>query len=373
MVLQFQKHEYLMLDEQPLAGTTLTNWMKLLVENHFHISWPFLPKALYVTLMVLALSPLRRKEQKFCATHLSGVTIPPPLFIIGHWRSGTTFLHYLMGQDPQLAYVSTMETMAPHVFLTNERLLRDVLAHSLPDKRPMDNLEMKANLPYEDEYALANLCPYSFYHGWYFPRNIDYYFDRYVLFNGISPSIIDEWGHHYTMFLKKIAYKHDGKRILLKSLVNTAKIRALLTLFPDAQFIHIYRNPYEVYMSTWNLYEKILPIFSFQHIKKEHLDQSILSMYKDLYTRYFEEKKLIPKGNLIEISYEEFFRNPLENLEHIYRSLRLGGFTKAKPAFQQYIKQHERYKKNTYTFDDAVRNKVYQAWKFAFDVLGYEK
>ena len=362
-----------MLDEQPLAGTTLTNWMRLLVENRLSISWPFLPKAFYVTLMVMALTPLRRKEQKFCSTHLSEITVPAPIFIIGHWRSGTTFLHYLMGQDPNLAYVSTMETMAPHVFLTNERLLRGVLARSLPDKRPMDNLEMKADLPYEDEYALANLCPYSFYHGWYFPRNIDYYFDKYVLFNGVSSSIINKWGQYYTMFLKKIAYKHDGKRILLKSLVNTAKIRELLKLFPDAQFIHIYRNPYDVYMSTWKLYEKILPIFSFQHINRQKFDQSILSMYKELYMRYFEEKQLIPKGNLIELSYEEFIKNPLESLKHLYGSLRLEGFAEAKPVFQLYIKQHENYKKNNYTIDDTVRNKIYRAWKFAFDALGYDK
>ena len=362
-----------MLDEQPLAGTTVTNWLRLLVENRLSISWPFLPKALYVTLMVMALTPLRRKEQKFCSTHLSEIAVPPPIFIIGHWRSGTTFLHYLMGQDPRLAYVSTMETMAPHVFLTNERLLRGVLAHSLPDKRPMDNLEMKADLPYEDEYALANLCPYSFYHGWYFPHNIEYYFDKYVLFNGVPPKVIDEWGQHYTMFLKKIAYKHDGKRILLKSLVNTAKIRVLLKLFPDAQFIHIYRNPYDVYMSTWKLYEKILPIFSFQHIKREPFDQSIISMYKDLYTRYFKEKHLIPKGNLIELSYEEFIKDPLESLKHLYGSLTLEGFDEAIPFFQRYIKQHENYKKNHYTIDDRIRNKIYEAWKFAFETLGYEK
>ena len=278
MYVPYEKKYYLMFDEQPLAGTTLRNWIMLLIENKFRISWQFIPKAIYITIMLLILSPLRIKEKKFCEKKIKDIDVPSPIFIIGHWRGGTTFLHYLMGQDKNLAYVSTIETLAPNIFITNEKLLRSIVEKSLPDKRPMDNLEMEMDLPYEEEYAIANMCPFSFYHGWYFPKKIDYYFDKYVLFKNVSNKTIKNWGDTYKYFLQKIAYKKAKKRILLKSLVNTAKIKHLLRLFPGAQFIHIYRNPYKVYMSTWKLYEKILPIFSFQHVKKEELDKSIIRM-----------------------------------------------------------------------------------------------
>ena len=120
MALQFEKTSYLKLDSQPLAGTTFSNWIRVLRDNHYNISWPFIPKALYVSLMAALLFPLRLKENKFCNTHCKDIKIRSPIFIIGHWRSGTTFLHYLMGKDSNLAFVSTMETLAPNVFLTNE-------------------------------------------------------------------------------------------------------------------------------------------------------------------------------------------------------------------------------------------------------------
>jgi len=371
MKLQFEKTSYLNLDSQPLAGTTFSNWIRVLRENHYNISWPFVPKALYVTLIIALLSPLRIREKKFFNKYCKNVKISPPIFIIGHWRSGTTFLHYLMGNDPNLAYVSTMETLAPNVFLTNDAFLHKYMRERLPTKRPMDNLEMHADLPYEDEYALANINPHSFYNGWYFPKNILDYFEKYVLFENVNRKVIDIWGKDYIYFLKKIAYKKPGKRILLKSLVNTAKIKHLLDLFPYAQFIHIHRNPYDVYKSTWKLYKSILPLFSFQHIKYDELDKAILKIYSDIYKRYLAEKSLVPAGNLYEISYETFVKDPLNNLKKIYDYLKIKGFNEAKPHFQKYIDFHKNYRKDNYILSEIDKEKVLKNWGFTFDAFGY--
>ncbi|KYK31623.1 MAG: hypothetical protein AYK22_02090 [Thermoplasmatales archaeon SG8-52-3] len=371
MALQFEKTSYLKLDSQPLAGTTISNWIRVLRENKYNISWPFIPKALYVSLMTTLLIPLRMKENKFCTTYCKEIKIKSPIFIIGHWRSGTTFLHYLMGNDPNLAYVSTMETLAPNVFLTNNTFLHNYMRERLPTKRPMDNLELHADLPYEDEYAIANINPYSFYHGWYFPRNIIRYFEKYVLFKNVNKKVIEKWGSDYIYFLKKISYKKPEKRILLKSLVNTAKVKHLLDLFPDAQFIHIFRNPYDVYKSTWKLYNSILPLFSFQHVDYDMMDEAILKIYSDMYKRYLVEKSLIPKNNLYEISYETFVKNPLNNLNKIYDFLKIKNFTNAKPYFQKYIDFHKNYQKDKYVISKNDMEKVLKNWGFTFDAFGY--
>lgn len=373
MKSKYEKHNYLIFNRQPLAGTTLINWIKILMENKFKIDWQFVPKAIYITIMVVFVAPLRFLEKRKFDKKIISEKIKAPIFIIGHWRSGTTFLHYLMGQDKNIAYASTMETLDPCVFLKYEKLLRSIVKNSLPNKRPMDDLEMDADLPYEDEYAIANLCPYSFYHGWYFPRKINDYFKKYILFEKVDKQTINEWKNVYIYFLKKISYKHNGKKIMLKSLVNTAKIKLLLEMFPDAKFIHIYRNPYEVYHSTWKLYDSILPIFSFQHINREQFDRSILEIYKQMYIKFFEEKHLIPKENLIELRYEDFVKAPLKNLETIYKKISLEGFEKAKPAFEKYIKKHEKYIRNNHVIDEASKRKIYKEWGFTFKEFGYKK
>ena len=371
--LTIEKQSYLRLREQPMAGSSFVNWIRVLRDNHFAIDWQFIPRAIYVTGMISVLTPFRLYEKKKFDKKIKNAKVTAPLFVIGHWRSGTTFLHYLLGQDPQLGYVSTFETMTPGMIIANEELFRNMVKEHLPDKRPMDDLEMHANLPYEEEYAIANISPYSFHLGWYFPRRWRYYFDSNVLFKNTSQEHIDAWKKTYEYFLKKIAYKNKEKRILLKSLVNTARIKYLLELFPDAKFIHIYRNPYHVYLSTWKLYQKLVPIFSFQHISSETLDEYILYSYKELFANYLSQKHLIPKENLVEFRYEDFVQNPVGTIKAAYNTLGIKGFDNAKPFLDAYVKKHENYKASTYTIDNAVKKKVYANWKHTFDAFGYDK
>ena len=373
MKFKYTGKDYMNLVQQPLGGSSFSNFMKLLVQNRFRIAPPLIPRAMYVAIMTAMLSPFRWYEAVKFNKKLEEVKIPQIIFIVGHFRSGTTFLHYLMGQDRNLAYVSTLETLAPEVFLGSERLFGEMVKKRLPDKRPMDDLEMRAGLPYEEEYALANMCTQSFYHAWYFPRKWDYYFRKYVLFDGIGEKEKNKWRNAYIRLLKKIAYKHDGKSILLKSPVNTGRIKELLEIFPDAKFLHIYRNPYRVYLSTWKLYKKILPIFSFQHIDMEELDRNIITFYRETYKKYLKERHLIPDENLVEISYETFYTDPLYNLEAIYDELGIDGFSEAEPYFRKFVEKYRNYTPDKYTMDEATREKVYEEWKFAFDAFGYDE
>lgn len=365
--------DYLNVTEQPLSGSSLSNWLNVLAENHFDIDFQFIPRAIYVTAMMTVLAPFRYYEHKKFHKKLVKVNVKEPIFIIGHFRSGTTFLHYLLGQDQQLGYVSTFETMTPGMIIANEEMFRDLVKNHLPAKRPMDDLEMHANLPYEEEYAIANMSKYSFYHGWYFPRNWNYYLDKYVLFNTSSKKEIDAWKKTYDYFLKKITYKNNGNHVLLKSIVNTARIKHLVEMYPNARFIHIHRNPYHVYKSTWKLYQKILPIFSFQHIDTKTLDKHILETYKKIYTAFLSNKQLIPKENLMEFSYDEFIKKPVNTLKKTYDHLRLTSYNQAKPAFDAYAEKHKNYKASTYTFTSEEKQKIYQKWKPVFDAYGYSK
>ena len=373
MKFKYAGKDYMNLTQQPLAGSNFSNFMKLLIQNRFKISPLLIPRAIYVAMMTALLSPFRWYEAIKFNKKLEDVDIPKTLFIIGHFRSGTTFLHYLMGQDRNLAYVSTLETLAPEVFLGSERLFGEMVKKRLPNKRPMDDLEMHAGLPYEEEYAIANMGMQSFYHAWYFPKKWDYYFRKYVLFDGIDEREKQKWRNAYIRLLKKIAYKHDGKTILLKSPVNTGRIKELLEIFPDAKFLHIYRNPYRVYLSTWKLYKKILPIFSFQHIDMEELDTNILNFYRETYKKYLRERHMIPEGNLLEISYETFYTGPLKNLEVIYDELSIGDFREAEPYFRKFVEKYADYKPDSYEMKEEVREKVYREWKFAFDAFGYDE
>ena len=81
----------------------------------------------------------------------------PPIFILGHWRTGTTLLHEFMIRDERFGYPTTYECMDPNHFLLTEGLFTRWLNFLVPTHRPMDNMKAGFDRPQEDEFALCML------------------------------------------------------------------------------------------------------------------------------------------------------------------------------------------------------------------------
>ena len=58
--------------------------------------------------------------------------------------------------------------------------------------------------------------------------------------------------------MTKLQLQHPGQRLLIKNPVYTARVGLLRVLFPNAKFVHIYRNPYIVFQSMKNFYHTLL-------------------------------------------------------------------------------------------------------------------
>jgi len=355
--MKINKHIPVKLIKQrhPLAYGSFINWIKLLLENggiEKNIT-----KALYISLSTLFGIPFRIFENARFGKKIKNLEIKEsPILIIGHWRSGTTYLHNLISQDKSLGYISGFQAFAPEVFLGIEKVFKPILS------------------PQEEEHAIANMCSYSFYHGLFFPKNIKKYFRKFVVFDEDSEEIRTKWKEIYIEILKKASFSMRGKRLVLKNPTNTGRIKILLEIFPDAKFIHIYRNPYAVYASTKHLFcTRILREWAFQDISEEELEENILLLYKEIMQRFFEEKNLIPPRNFVEIKYEDLEVNPLEELKRIYNELELPGFEKSKEDFKAYITASQaNYKKNKYMLNDETIKKVYQHWKFTIERWKYD-
>ena len=308
-----------------------------------------------------------RYRRRIAATQIAH----PPVFIIGHWRSGTTYLHELLSQDPQFCHISLWQTMLPDSFLALEPMKR-FLANFLPEKRPMDAIEVAMDGPYEDEAALAVLCPWSFFHCLYFPRNAEEQYMRSIHFQGVTGCEREQWKQAYLGFIKAVMFANHGKQLLSKNPPNTARIAILLEMFPEAKFIFLSRDPYLVYLSTKKMRHNVLDVLALQHASEDELEQQVVDNYVRLLESYLKEKTLIPAGNLIEVRYEDLVADPLAEVKRIYSTLGLP-IDQALPGFQQYLDRQARYKTNVYSIDDEAVRRVNQSWDFAFRQWKYPK
>jgi hypothetical protein len=322
----------------------------------------------------LAVAPLCWWEKVRFGRQIEHVRLAhPPVFIIGHWRSGTTHLHNLMSRDNSFGWLSMYQALVPGCSRVGGSWLKKLLARVVPAERPMDNMAWPMDAPQEDEIALGKMTPYSFY-GWFmFPQRAAAMLDRFVLLNGAAPEMVDEFARAYRRLLQIATLAAGGRQLLLKNPVNTARVRLLLELFPGAKFIHIYRSPYDVYVSTVNLYQQMLDALALQEVAPGFEREAALMIYDKVMRRFIEERALIPPGNLAEVSYEALERDPEGELRRIYETLGLPGYEAAAPAFRAYLASQRGYRKNRFALPDDERRQVEERWGFAFDEFGYAR
>jgi hypothetical protein len=280
----------------PLEGMTLGDWWKLLRRHRFAIDPPHWPRALVQTAVSLSNSASARIERGRFGRRIDATQVQHPLFILGHYRSGTTHLHNLMALDPQFAAPTFFQALNPHTFLTYERCVAPLADRLLIRRRYQDGVALGASVPTEDEVALSTMTGLSPYLGWYFPRGLAHY-DRYLTFRGVPDEEVARWGHALTTFLKKVTLR-QGRPLILKSPPHTARIRLLLGLFPDARFVLIRRHPYEVFRSTRHMIRAVQPVFRLQEWPTPDGDDRIISVYTEMHDAYFEQRGLVPEGRL---------------------------------------------------------------------------
>jgi hypothetical protein len=365
------KGNYEVTDHQ-LSITLPKIWLRLIRDNKIT------QRGMYrkIWLFVLLTWPFQLIQRLLFNRKIRKVNLDeqPPLFILGHWRSGTTHLHYTMAKDPQFSYLSSYQAFLLNVVLLGRTWLKVILSPLMPDTRPQDNIKMTVDAPAEEEQPLTNISNYSGMHSFFFPKNISYH-DKFNLFKGIRPFEKRRWQRHYTYLLKLISYANGGERqLLLKNPHNTGRVLELLELFPNSKFLFIHRDPYNVFHSTCHLYHTMLRSQFMHDFTDEEIEGRVLYNFETTMGKYLEERHLIPKNRLVEISYEEMEQAPMETVEKIYQTIGLTGLEEARPLISAYFESVQDYKKNCFPdLSGAQIKAINERWDFAFKAWGYEK
>ncbi|MEJ2055010.1 MAG: sulfotransferase, partial [Calditrichaceae bacterium] len=320
---QSAKHFFSTYFSPTFHGMTLRKWSILLRNNK--IDFPYHFRLLPTTFKSLVNTFLAAIEKKKFEEQYKHIKIEPPIFILGHWRSGTTMLQNIFARDTRFAFPNLYQVTNPYTFLLSEEtFITRLFSLLVPDNRLFDNVPFGLKSPHEDEFIAwhgSGLSPCLF---WNFPKQSGKY-DKYLSLKDCNHGEIENWRNEFLTFYKKLTFKYK-KPLVLKSPTHTARLAELLSMFPQAKFIHIYRNPYRVYQSTKKLNAFILKISSFQRFNPDKIHRRIINQYMEMHDIYFEEKRVIPSENLIEVQFEAFEKNPLKTLEAVYKKLNLPDF-----------------------------------------------
>lgn len=357
-----------------LCGTTVPNLCRIW-RQYGGVERDYLGQALSILATVLLLSPFRLYERVRYNFLSARVKLDPsPVFIIGHWEAGHSLTHHLMSCDPQFGYVNLLQSAIPTSFLSLQAFLTSYLPKRLPPTRLADTMPANLEAAQGDDLMLGNLCELSLYHMYIFPKYVEPIFRRTVLFEDVEPKLIERWKSLYLNMLKKIAFATKKQRLLLRSGAHMGRIPHLLSLFPEAKFIHLYRNPYTAYAAQFQRWRGLLSMLALQKYNIDDVMRSQLRFYKLLLEKYFKDKNLIRPENLVEIRFEDLDAHPLETLEQVYKKLDLAGFEVA----QKHMEYDIRNRTGTLGGKDIPLTPelikiVNENWGFAIDRWAYER
>jgi len=297
--------------------------------------------------------------------------IEPPIFILGHWRSGTTHLYNVMSKADKFGFVSPFSTALPWDILVIGRLFGPLLHKNLPNSRYIDNVKVDAVSPQEDEIALANMSDISYYHALYFPEKFDDFFDQGTFFDGLDLQEIERWEDTLNYLYLKLTLDQGGRRLLIKNPVYTARPAHLAQTFKGAKFVHIHRHPYKVFVSMRNFYEKLFPELALQNYEHIDIDQIIFKTYRRMMTSLKEQTKNMTDNHYAEIGFDQFQADPLGELSRIYRQLEIEDFEADKDVFAEYLDSIKDYKKNAFNMPPDLIVKIDENWGDLYADWGY--
>ena len=120
-----------------------------------------------------------------------------PVFILGFYRSGTSYLHQFLTLDDRFGYHSNFQMVFPEMMLISERWLSpmfEFIFRLLKIQDPIHRTPLSFRFPGEEDGAMTtSLNPRGASWGYFFPKAMDKYFQKYVLFENMPAAEIEEW------------------------------------------------------------------------------------------------------------------------------------------------------------------------------------
>jgi omega-hydroxy-beta-dihydromenaquinone-9 sulfotransferase len=255
--------------------------------------------------------------------------VAQPIFIVGNFRSGTTFLHRLLSKDEGATSMKAWEIfVAPSI--TQRHFYQLVMRLNRYIGNPIGRLiqfveqilatyshihNIKLTEPEEDAQVLLHIwSTYDLIAFFPFPNLLK----KYIYYDALvsDEDKARDMGYYYDV-LRKHVFASGGKRLISKNPTNSPKVRSLHRQFPDAKFINIVRNPLRVIPSSISLFSAHWKTYGDPETDYA-LQDTVIEHSKYWYRYPHRYLKRIPANQYVLVNYRNLVKDPQGTIERIY-------------------------------------------------------
>lgn len=276
-----------------------------------------------------------------------------PLFILGLWRSGTTYLHDLLGVCPGLQSPATWQCMNPS---TSRLCSSPVVGRAI--QRPMDTMTIDAFSPQEDEFALLALGVPSVYRGFFDPRRLPE-LSRWLEPDAWTQMQPEGWLNTWLEFLSGITNDRSG-RLVLKSPSHSFRITALTEAFPQASYVWLVRDPVATFHSNRKMWLAMLERYALWHWDVSILDAFLVHAFESAAQCLYRATRLVGKDRLIIVKFDDLTGATINSLQRLNLRLGIGSWQELEPPLVRIAAGRSGYRPDT-SYRGQLRPAVLQA------------
>lgn len=320
---------------------------------------PFLSRwssAVVITVSGLMVEPLAWFQSLLIRRQLRAQRLPSdPIVVIGHWRSGTTYLHQLLASDPAAATVRNSLMVAPQVGVLLRPLIEPLLSRLMSAIRPIDAVSWGPGDPQEDELCIAKLTLDTNMTGVAFPLDYLVHFRRSVL-------VTTRRFERLWLYVMQLTWLHAGagrSHLLIKNPAHTARVPMVLKHFPKARFILLKREPIDSIRSLVQVKQRMSALVGLQPLPSQITQvEETVTAHRELMQAFEASRHLIPAGQLIEVAHTDLVQQPLDVVKRIYEAFGLLSWNSAQPHICQRIEQSSTYQAHPVILEQPAEQRL---------------
>jgi Sulfotransferase family len=240
--------------------------------------------------------------------------IREPVFIVGLPRSGTTLLHTLLAADPAHRVPLTWEIMSPSPPDTKDRQqrIRDAnrdlamlrwlaptfeSVHATGAELPQECVSLMSPTFLSDQFDTMYNIPS--YRAWFFRQDL-------------RPAY-----EFHCRFLQHLQFRRSAERWILKAPAHMFAAPALLSIYPDAKFVQLHRDPIDAVASVSSLVTILRSVFS-DAVDPIQIGQDAMVYWSEALKTFMRVRDQLSANRICDLQYDVVRRDPIAATKRVY-------------------------------------------------------